>query len=108
MNPSILKAIILGIVVLGIAIYILKSFIKAIIVTVVIVLLFRIGWVYNSNDLKHKILPDNINSEKIENIFSVYDSYVDKRKEHEVIDTEEIDNMIREEMQKKVDEYINK
>lgn len=109
MSPDAIKAIMLSVLILGITIFILKSLIKAAIVTIVIVLLFRIGWVYNSSDLKDKLLLDKlINPEKMESIYSEYDSYVDKRKENEVIDTEGIDNKIREEMNKKVNEYINK
>lgn len=109
MSPDAIKAIMLSVLILGITIFILKSLIKAAIVIIVIVLLFRIGWVYNSSDLKDKLLLDKfINPEKMESIYSEYDSYVDKRKENEVIDTEGIDNKIREEMNKKVNEYINK
>lgn len=109
MSPDVIKAIMLSVLILGITIFILKSLIKAAIVIIVIVLLFRIGWVYNSSDLKDKLLLDKfINPEKMESIYSEYDSYVDKRKENEVIDTEGIDNKIREEMNKKVNEYINK
>lgn len=108
LSPDIIKVIILGVFILGITVFILKSLIKGIIVTIIIILLFRIGWVYSSDDLKDKFLLDKlINTKQVESIFSEYDNYVDKRRKNEVIDTEEIDKKIREEMNKKVNEYVN-
>lgn len=107
LSPDIIKVIILGVFILGITVFILKSLIKGIIVTIIIILLFRIGWVYSSDDLKDKFLLDKlINTKQVESIFSEYDNYVDKRRKNEVIDTEEIDRKIREEMNKKVNEYV--
>lgn len=109
LSPDIIRAIILGVFILGITVFILKSLIKGIIVTIIIILLFRIGWVYSSDDLKDKFLLDKfINTKQVESIFSEYDNYVDKRRKNEVIDTEGIDSKIREEMNKKVNEYMDK
>lgn len=108
MNPDTIKIILLIALILGATILILKSLIKAAIVTFIIILLFRIGWVYDSGDLKNNFLLDKlINYQKIESVFTEYEKYVDKRREKEVIDTEEIDRKIREEMNKKVKEYMD-
>lgn len=107
MNQGLLITVFCAIVIFSIALFLLKSIIKAIIISFVIIILFRIGWVYNSNDLKEKLHFDKfIKSEYIEDIYDKYDNYTNRREKDEIIDTKKIDNAISEELDKKVNKYI--
>lgn len=110
MNYELLKYIIIFILVLGILFFVLKSLVKVIIIGIIIAILFGIGWTYTSDDLKNKLFLDKIVNEKyIENIYDKYDNYVDKReKEDNLINPENIEDIIREEIDRKVNEYRNK
>lgn len=84
---------------------ILKSMIKAALIVFVMVILFRFGWVYNSTDLKETMWFDTIiKSEYQDDFYLKYDKYRTKTKKDEVIDTEEVDNQIKD----KINEYLLK
>lgn len=91
----------------------LNSVIKAAIVSFVIIIMFRIGWVYNSRDLKEKLWLDKIfDKEHLNVIYEKYDDFRNRDKENEVIDTEKIDEIIKEKIEdtlsEKVEKYINR
>ena len=109
MSQGILVTIFFTIIAFLVALFLLKSLIKAIIISFVIILLFRIGWVYDSNDLKEKLHVDNfIKSEYIEDVYNKYDDYTNKREVDEIIDTKKIDDTISKELDEKVEDYIKK
>lgn len=86
---------------------IFKSLIKAAIIVIIMIILFRIGWVYSSNDLKEKLYFDNIiKPEYQESFYNQYDNYKNKREKNEVIDTKKMDEEFTKEINKKVQEYI--
>lgn len=92
---------------------ILRSLVKAAIVLIVIVLLFKIGWVYTSEDLKSKFnLDDFVEREHREKLYEGYDNFREKGKKEEVINTDKIndkvDNLIDKNLNDKVKDYINK
>lgn|GEM_PF-3159048 len=117
MNTGTLYSLLIAIIAISISFFLLKSFIKAAIVAIIIVILFRIGWVYNSNDLREKLhLDEFIKPQYRETIYDKYDDYKKKREEDEVIDTKGIDNKINEgingvnnaseELNKKVQKFL--
>lgn len=109
MNYEIIKQIILFSIILGITFYLLKSFIQAIVITFIIVILFRIGWVYTSDDLRSKFsLEKIIPSKYVESIYDKYDDYVNKREEYKIINPDELEGAIKKELQEKVNQYLKK
>jgi len=117
LNTGTLYSLLIAIIAISISFFLLKSFIKAAIVAIIIVILFRIGWVYNSNDLREKLhLDEFIKPQYRETIYDKYDDYKKKREEDEVIDTKGIDNKINEgingvnnaseELNKKVQKFL--
>lgn len=107
MNYEILKYIIIGVLLLGILLFILKSIVKTIIVVVIIAILFRIGWIYTSDDLKNSFLKNILNEDYIEDISDKYDDYVERRNNDNIIEPQKIEDTIREEINKKVNQYMN-
>lgn len=106
MNYEIFKFVLVAFIVLGILFFVLKSFIKAAIITCIIIILFRIGWTYTSNDLREKLFLDKIIDEKyVEEIYDKYDKYVEKRSNDGIINTEKLEETVKDEMNKKINEY---
>lgn len=111
MTKELLLMIVVAIIVFLILLTLLKSLFKAGIVIFIFVILFRVGWVYTSNDLKEKLHLDSLIKEEYqEGFFNKYDDYSKRRKEDEIIDTEnmnnEIDNQLKN-LNDKVDNFIN-
>ena len=87
----------------------LNSVIKAAIIIFVIVIMFRVGWVYNSRDLREKLWLDKIiNQNYQERFYEKYDDFRKKDKESGVVDTEKIDEIIKEEIEGKINEKVDK
>ena len=114
MDYSTLKLIAIAIIVFGALMFLFKSLIKAIIITIVIVTLFRVGWVYTSDDLKNKLhLGEFVNPSYVESLYDGYDDYVNKRDKDNILDAKKIDNNIqkvddslRKEISEKVNQYL--
>ena len=104
-----LKLIIIGILVIGIAIYIFKTTVRVAIILLVIVYLFRFGWVYQSGDLRGQDLWKKIlGEETVEFFYEKYDAFSKKRDENSVIDAEKVEDGIREEIEERTNEFLNK
>ena len=108
MTDEQLLMILIVIIVIFIAFLIFKSLIKAVIITSIIVILFRIGWVYKTDDLKNNFKLDKyVNPNYAEKIYKTYDNYVEKREQNAIINAEKLEETIRDDVDKKVSEYIN-
>ena len=104
--------IIIAVIAFLIIVKLLNSVIKAAIVVFVIILMFRVGWIYNSRDLEEKLWLDKIiNKEYLNVIYEKYDDFRNRDKKNEVINTEKIDEIIKEKIEntlsEKVEKYIN-
>lgn len=112
MEPETIASLIVALLIFLVVLSIFKSLLKAGIFAVIVVVLFRVGWIYTSDDLKEKLHLDNfISKEYQEIIFRKYDEFVEKRKGGEIIDTDKINDTINDNLNKlneKVDEYIEK
>lgn len=108
--------LVVAVAVAAIVFYLLRSIIATIIVVVIAVIIFKIGWVYSADELFEKFkLNEIINPKYQEEFYDKYSEYEDKRSKDEIISTDKINDLldegeskIREELRKKVDEYLNK
>lgn len=92
-----LLPIIVGVVVFTITMAILKSIVRAVLVGFLALIIFRIGWVYNADELFDRFkLKEVINEEYQEDIYDKYDSFSKKRDDKSVINSQNIDNNIKE------------
>lgn len=109
MNYETVRYIIIGAIVLGVTIFILRSFVKAAIVALLVVLLFRIGWVYTGEDIENSMFLNKIlHPDFIESIVESYEGFADKRDElGEMIDPETLEETVRDEIKDKVNEYLD-
>lgn len=87
--------LIIGMVVVAIISYFVRSFIKIVFVAVLIYLLFHIGFIWESNDLSRYLKLDKWFSPEVsEEIQHHYNSYTEKRNEHETKQMSEIKSHI--------------
>ena len=106
-NTEILKLIIVGILVIGIAIYIFKTTVRVAVIFLIIVYLFRFGWVYQSSDLRGQDLWNKIlGEEAVEFFYEKYDAFSKKRDANSVIDAEKVEEGIRQEIIDKTNHYL--
>lgn len=114
MDYGFIRFIIFTAFVLGVLFFLLKSIVRAILVTIVIIFVFKVGWIYTPGDIKEKIpLRWFVNEDHAELLYNKYENYVDKREESSIIDVYEIEKDIREkgidatkELDRKVDSYL--
>lgn len=107
---NIVLPIIIGVVVFLIAMFILKSIIRAILIGLLALVVFRVGWVYSADELFEKYkLREVITEEYQDDIYNKYNEYTEKRDSNMIIDTEKIDNKLQEkefEIKKELNEKL--
>lgn len=95
--------IFMALVIMGLGLFLLRSLVKATFLAIIVVVIFRIGWVYSADDMINKFHLDKILApDYIEEFQEGYGKYEDKRKEDELIDTEEMDNILKKELEEKL------
>lgn len=120
--------ILMALVIVGMAIFLLKSSVRLIIAVTIIVVLFRIGWVYSAEDIFVRFkIGEFIQSKYYDDVYDVYDDYSKKRQENTIVDTDKINEKINEgkerivnksknliqnipseeEIREKIDKYVN-
>lgn len=94
---------------LGVTIFILRSFVKAALIAILVVFLFRVGWVYTADDVRNNLFINKIlNPDYIESVVEKYEDFTEKRKEGgDVIDPEALEDTVKEEIRNKVLDYLN-
>lgn len=98
--------IIIGLVVVVVGIFILKSVIKAIILGIVILIVFRIGWVYDADDIITKFhLNKVLKPEHVEEFQKGYSHYEDEREKDAIVDAKQLDEYIKRELKEKVNNF---
>lgn len=109
MNYEIIRYVIIGAIVLGVTMYILKSFIKAALIAMVIVILFKVGWVYTGDDVRNSSFLNNIlHPEAIESVIEKYDLFAKRRDSlQEKLDVN-IEESVKDEIGDKIKDYLNK
>lgn len=95
--PDILIYIIIGVIVISIIFFIVRSVIKLLFIVGIIFLLFHLGFLWAGDDLNSKLgLNQVLEPEVNEVVQSEYDRFAEKREEHAVIDTEKLKDLINQ------------
>lgn len=71
--------------------YIFKSIFKAIIIALIITFLFRIGFLWTTDDLKDTKLFDILNPKTQERVERFYDDYSEKRDGHSILNKDKFE-----------------
>lgn len=109
MSTETIIFIVLTILVLGVAFYFIKSFIQAVFVTLLVVLIFRVGWVYSADEVIHLFRLDSImEEEKVEEFEIFFEDFRKRSSENQILIPEKIDNALEEELREKMDEFLQK
>lgn len=109
MDIELVKLLIIGVLVFTVAIYIFGTTLRIALVAIVVVLIFRMGWVYTGDDIQgqefwNKILPENV----VEFIVEKYDEFSDRRDEGAIIDAENLEDGVKKEFIDKTNEFIDR
>lgn len=109
MDIELIKLFIIGVLVFTVAIYIFGTTLRIALVAIVVVLIFRMGWVYTGDDIQgqefwNKILPENV----VEFIVEKYDEFSDRRDEGAIIDAENLEDGVKKEFIDKTNEFIDR
>jgi hypothetical protein len=108
MDTGFLTMIIIGIIVVVVISFLVRSFIKFIIIGVIVYFLFHMGFIWGVGDLNEKLQLDKLfNSSANEKIQSSYDTFAEKRDEHAVVNTNEVKKIIDTTIQKAITEAGN-
>lgn len=103
MNTIIL--ILVGVVAVGVVSFLVKSFMKFVIIGAIIYGLFHLGFIWGVDDLNNKLhLSKFFNQEANESIQNAYSDYTAKRDEKSVVNAQEIKKVVDETIQKAVSE----
>jgi len=101
MSNSTFFWIIIGMIIVAIISYFVRSFIKVVLIAVLIYLLFHIGFIGDSKDLSHYLKLDKLFSSDVnEEIQHHYHSYTEKREAHETKPINEIKSHIEDALNK--------
>jgi hypothetical protein len=111
-DTSIVLIFVAVLIALAIVSFLLKSFIKVILVLGVIYVLFHLGFIWGADDLNEKLHLDKfLKPEVNEQIQEKYSQFTDKREENGVIETElvrkEINDVLQSALTKASDEIRN-
>ena len=97
MDNNVLILFIVGVVVVTVIGFCLKSFAKLIICLAVIALLFKLGFVWGPNDLNEKLHLDKVlNLNHKEKVLNAVESFSDKRELNEIVDPEKVGDVFNE------------
>ncbi|WPS85404.1 hypothetical protein SMD22_01890 (plasmid) [Brevibacillus halotolerans] len=108
MDVGFLTMVVIGIAVVIVVSFLVRSFMKFIIIGGIIYLLFHLGFIWGVDDLNDKFhLNGLFNPEANKTIQSSYGKFADKREQFGVVDTKEIKKVIDETIQKSVAEAGN-
>lgn len=108
MQTEILIYILIGLLLFGGAMYLLKSLVKAALLTVVIMVLFRVGWIYSAEEMVNTFRLDKILNKESYTEFRIgYEDYVNKREEDPIVNPKGLEETIKSEIQNKVYEYFD-
>lgn len=108
MDLNILIFILIGLIVLAGSIFLLKSMVKAALLTVVIMLLFRAGWVYTTDEMVNTFHLDKIlNRDSYQEFRLRYEDYKNRRDEDAIINPDGLEETIKNEIKDKVDDYLH-
>lgn len=90
---------------------IFRSIIASIAAVIVGVMIFRIGWVYDADQLFQKYnLNSILNDQQQKQVYDAYDRFTKRRDEHAIVDTDLIDKQITEkedEIKQELEDRIN-
>lgn len=104
---NLILLLILAVAVFGIIIYITKSLIKAIILSYVIITIFKFAWLYTPEDIAENIMIKTLLPEdKIEVLVDKYSIYADKRDEISIFSREDIEESV-DEIKNNIENQIN-
>jgi len=101
MPTDIVTLFLIGLVIVAVVAFLVKSFIKVVIIAIVIYVLFHLGFIWGVDDLNSKLHLDKFfNPDVHEQIQSEYENFGEKREEYSVVDTEEIKRVVDDTLQK--------
>ncbi|ADO59459.1 hypothetical protein [Paenibacillus polymyxa] len=102
-DVNFLSLVVIAIIAVVVISFLVRSFMKFIIIGVVIYFLFMMGFVWGVDDLNHKLHLNQIfNASANDKVQSTYGSFVKKREEHSVVNTKELQNVIDQTIQKAI------
>ncbi|MBP1308691.1 hypothetical protein JOD82_001711 [Paenibacillus sp. 1182] len=108
-DVNFLSLVVIAIIAVVVISFLVRSFMKFIIIGVVIYFLFMMGFVWGVDDLNHKLHLNQIfNASANEKVQSAYGSFVKKRDEHSVLNTKDLKNTIDETIQKAIADAGNR
>lgn len=97
------------IIVISVLAFLLKSFVKVFLAFIIIALLFKIGFIWTPDEIINNLKLDRfVKSEYQERLEDGLNGLVDKRKDNEIIDANEIENVVKEVIDAKTQEALSK
>lgn len=109
MDFDMLLLIGIGLAIVIIVSFLVRSLLKIIIICGVIYFLFHIGFIWNADDLNEKLsFTRYFNPEVQKKIESVYGDFAEKRNQHEVVNVDEVKKVIDDTIQSAIIKAENK
>lgn len=98
-----------GVILIIVICFLVRSFMKFILIGAVVYFLFQFGFIWGVGDLNDKLHLDRfLHSGANEKVQSAYGSFAEKRKENAIVNTDEVNKAIDETIQKTIKEAGNK
>ena len=109
MEGNIIIYILIALIVVAVVGFLVKSFMKVVLVLALIYLLFQLGFLWGVDDLNEKLHLNKILKPEVnEQIQEGYKNFAEKREEMGVVDTKEVDKIIDTTIQKTLENASNK
>lgn len=98
-----------GVVLIIVVSFLVRSFMKFILIGVIVYFLFHFGFIWGVGDLNDKLHLDRfLNKGANEKLQSAYGNFADKRNENAIVNTDEVKKAIDEALQKSIEEAGHK
>lgn len=100
--------VIVVILIFVIVFFLIKSVIAAALAAIIIAIVFRVFWTYSAEDVIELLKLEQImTEERVENFKIFYEDYEERRGNDPIFIPEKIDRVVQEEIDEKIDEYLN-
>lgn len=101
MTTDIVLLFLIGLALVAVVAFLVKSFIKVVIIAIIIYVLFHLGFIWGVDDLNSKLHLDKLFKPDVhEQIQNEYGNFGDKREEYGIVDTDEIKKVVDDTLQK--------
>ena len=108
METSWVLWLIIGIIIFSVIGFLLKSFVRVVLIFIVAAFIFKLAFVWDTNEISQYLMLDTIIRDEHQEIVNKgIAGFVEKRESNEIIDTDAIENLVEEGLKNKSKEIKN-